>query len=152
MDLLDLMDALQVHAAAAANTADSSSKFYDVAVGFPAAKGRCVRIFYGGERAPEHFPDDKVLNAQLIAQAIIVRGYWPLSETATKRQRAMEGEMAAFVKSFRTRVLGDSQLGGEAVDLNMGPAQCEQAVIAGTKYALVDIEIVCDYDEYPLAP
>src|SRR3990167_4957368 len=147
MDLLTIMDAVQVHAAAAAITA-ADAKFYDVAVGFPAAKGRCVRIFYGGEREVEHFDGkDRTLNSKLVAQAIIVRGYWPLPETATKRQRVMEGEMATFVKSLRTRVLGDSQLGGASVDLNMGLAQCEQIVLGagiggrgatGTKYAIVD--------------
>ena len=153
MTLLAKMDALQVHAAAAANAADTAdAKFYDVAVGFPAAKGRCVRIFYGGEREPEHFNDAKTLNSRLIGQAIIVRGYWPLEETATKRQRAMEGEMAVFVKEFRTRVLLDSQLGGASSDLNISLAQCEQSVIANTKYALVDMEVITDYDEYTIAP
>ena len=151
MTLLAKMDALQVHAAAAAIAA-AGATFYDVAVGFPAAKGKCVRIFYGGESEPPHFPDNRVLDAVLIGQKIITRGYWPLSETATKRQRAMEGEMAVFVSEYRTRVLGDSQLGGETTDLDMGLAQCEQAVIANTKYALVDIEIGVDFDEFPEAP
>ena len=63
-----------------------------------------------------------------------------------------EGEMGTFVKELRTRVLGDSQLGGESVDLVMGLAQAEQAVVASTKYAIVDTEIVLDFDEYTLAP
>lgn len=151
MTLLTLMDAIAVHAAAAANTADSTGKFYDVAVGFPAAKGRCVRIFYGGEREPEHI-EGRTLNSKLLAQAIIVRGYWPLAQTSVSRQRAMEGEMAAFITSLRTRVLGDSQLGGAASDLNMSPAQCDQVVIASTKYAVIDTEIVVDYDETTIAP
>lgn len=150
MTLLTLMDAIAVHAAAAAAAIDA--KFYDVAVGFPAAKGRCVRIFYGGERRPEHFGDDKTLNSQLVAEAIMVRAYWPLSETATKRQRVMEGEMSTFVTQLRTRVLGDSQLGGAAVDLNVEPAVASQAVIAKTEYAIVELEIVVDYSEYAIAP
>ena len=146
------MDALQVHAAAAAVTAGGAT-FTDVAVGFPAARGRCVRIFYGGERNPERMgPDDLTLNSQLMAEAVIVRGYWPLSETAAKRQRIMEQEIATFVKSFRTRVLGDSQLGGEAVDLNLHAAVCEQIIVAHTKYAVVDFECVSDYTEYSIAP
>src|SRR3990167_6275436 len=150
MDLLTLMDAIQVHAAAAAITA-ADAKFYDVAVGFPAAKGRCVRIFYGGQRDPGYFPN-RTLNSKMVAQAIIVRGYWPLSETATKRQRVMEGEMGTFVKSLETRILGDSTLGGACTDLVMGLAQCEQAVIAKIKYAIVDSTIVVEYDETALAP
>ena len=137
MDLLTLMDAVQVHAAAAAITA-SGAKFYDVAVGYPAEL--------------EHFSGDRVLNGVLVGQSIIVRGYWPLPETATKRQRVMEGEMGSFVKSLRSRILGDSTLGGACTDLAMGLAQCEQAVIAKIKYAIVDSTIVVEYDETALAP
>lgn len=150
MTLLTLMDAVQVHAAAAAAAADA--KFKDVAVGFQAAKGKCVRIFYGGERGPEHFPDSRTLNSQMVGQAIVVRGYWPRSDTGTRQQRLMEGEMATFTKELRTRVLGDSQLGGAAVDLVMTPAQCEEAVISSTRYAITDTEIIVDFDEYTLAP
>lgn len=151
MDVADLMDALQVHAAAAAVTA-SSAKFYDVAVGFPVGKGKCVRIFYAGETEPPHFPNDRTLNSQLMAEKIIVRGYWPNADTGTNRQRLTEIEMATFVKSFRTRVLGDSQLGGESVDLTLSAAVVEQVVIADTKYAVVDMEVAADFNEYTLAP
>ena len=150
MSLLDIMDAIQVHAASAAVTA-GGSKFTDVQVGFLANRGRCVRIFYAGEREPEHF-FPKTLSSGLMAQAIMVRGYWPLSESAPKRHRAMEGEMGAFVDSFRTAILGDSQLGGACSDLNMSPASATQAQITGHNYAIVDLEIVVDYSEYPIAP
>jgi hypothetical protein len=149
--LLELMDALQVHAAAAAVTAGGAT-FTDVAVGFPPAKGRCVRIFYGGERDPERLGTNKVLNASEIAQAITVRGYWPTASTATKEQRAIEGQMGAFVKDFRARVLGDSQLGGKSSDLAMHLAGADQIVISTTQYAVVDLEIVVDYDDVTIAP
>jgi hypothetical protein len=147
VDLLDLMDAIQVHAAAAAVTA-GGAKFYDVAVGFPAARGKCVRIFYGGEREPERMGGELTLTSQMVAQAINVRGYWPVSETAAKNHRVIEGEMAAFVKSLRTRILGDSQLGGEGVDLAMHLAVTDQVLVTGIQYAVVDMEIVCDFDEH----
>lgn len=153
------MDALQVHAKAAAVAIDT--KFYDVAVGFvPVSKGRCVRIFYLGERETEHMPFDRTLTSRVYAQGIGVRGYWPISDTGVNRQRAIEGEMAVFTKDFRSRVLGDSQLGGASVDLEMHPAVADQitldagggvAVSLGTKYAVVDIEIVVDFDEATIA-
>ena len=79
MDLLDLMDAVQVHALAAATGLDPT--FTDVQVGFPPAKGRCIRIFYGGERQPERFEDDETLTSQLVSQGVVVRGYWPTAST-----------------------------------------------------------------------
>lgn len=150
MTLLDLMDALQVHAAAAGLTA--SATLTDVKVGFPAGKGRCVRIFYGGERDPERLGGNKVLNASMYGQAIVVRGYWPTASTGVSEQRAIEGQIAVFVKDFRSRVLGDSQLGGKSVDLAMLPAETDQISLAGTSYAIVNIEIVVDYDETAIAP
>jgi hypothetical protein len=151
MTLLDLMDAIAVHAVAAAATAGGAT-LTDVQVGFPVSKGRCIRIFYGGERGPEEFASDKTLNSKLISQAIVVRGYWPTASTATKEHRAIEGQMASFVQSLRARILGDSQLGGKSIDLSMHPATTDQVVISTTQYAVVDIEIVVDADEYAIAP
>lgn len=144
------MDALQVHAAAAAIAAGGAA-FTDVAVGFEVAKGRSVRIFYAGERDMEQFTD-RVLDAGLVGQGFIVRGAWPNADTGTNTQRTTEIEIAAFVKDFRTRVLADSQLGGEAKDLTLGLAQVEQVVLGGDKYTVADMEAVMSYDEFPLAP
>jgi hypothetical protein len=150
--LLDLMDAIQVHATAAAVAAGGATR-YDVAVGFPVSKGTCVRIFYGGERETARFNGDETLNSQLVGQGIVVRGYWPVAVTAVNRQRLIEGEMAVFVKELRTRVLGDFTLGGKAQDaLKMHLAATDQVMIANTQYAVVDIEIVVDYDEYSYLP
>lgn len=151
MDLLDLMDGLQVHALAAAQ--GISTSFKDVAVGFPAARGRCVRIFYAGEREVEHFDgNERTLNSRLIAQAVGIRAMWPTPQTATKEARRLEGEMGAWTKSFRTRVLGDSQLGAEAADLNLSLAAVSQVVSADTQYAVVELEAVMDFDEFSIAP
>lgn len=145
------MDAIAVHAAAAA-VACADATFYDVHVGFPVAKGRCVRIFYGGERETAHMPFEATLTSNLVAQAIVVRGYWPVAVTAVDRQRSIEGQMAFFVKELRTRVLGDSDLGGKSVDLAMTLATTQQVMISNTQYAVVDIEIIVDFDEYTHAP
>lgn len=153
MVLLDLMDAIQVHAAAAAAAAYSTgAKNYDVKVGFPASKGKCVRIYYGGEREPERFPATGP-DWQLAAQAINVVGYWPTNTTAASDHRLIEGEMAAFVKSFRSRIVGDYTLGGKAADgLRMDYATTDQIVLAQTQYAVCQLEIVVDYDEHTYAP
>ncbi len=92
------------------------------------------------------------LTSKLVAQKITVRGYWPNPETATKRQRVIEGEMAVFVKELRTRVLGDSNLGGASVDLLMSLANTDQVVISSRQYAIVDTEFIVDFDEYTRTP
>ena len=145
------MDAIQVHALAAANDAGGAD-FHDVQVGFTPGAGRNVRIFYDGEREPQHFFEGKTLSSQLMAEAIHIRASWPLPETATKRHRIMEHEMSLFVKSLRTRILGDSQLGGGAADLNLSPAGVNLSTVGSRRYATVDMEAVVDYSEYMIAP
>ncbi len=146
------MDALQVHAAAAAVTAGGTA-FKNVAVGEVNAAGRGVRIYYDGEREPQHTAGaDETLGDKIIAQAVHIRGYWPVPETAAKRQRVMEGEMGAFVKSFRTRVEGDRQLGGEGIDLELGLASVNVTTIGNIRYVLIDMEAICDWDLYTIAP
>lgn len=150
MVLLDLMDAIKVHALAVTTGIDSD--FTDTQVGFPPAKGRSVRIFYAGERDPERFESSETLTSKLVAQGIGVRGYWPVASTSPSEQRIIEGQMAAFAKQLRIRLLGDSRLTGKAQDgLKMHLAAADQVSISGTQYAVVDIEIVVDYDEFSVA-
>lgn len=147
MDLLDLMDDVAAHALTVAKAIDAT--FTDVSVGFPPAKGRCVRVFYGGERNPERYPDDETFNSVLVGQAINVRGYWPVASTGVLEQRVIEGQMAAFAKNLRAAVLGDVGLSGDAVNgLKMHLAAAEQVTVAGVAYAALDAEIVVDYDEH----
>lgn len=149
MVVLQLLDAIAVHALAAAQAAYvTGPKAYDVKVGFRASKGRCVRIYYGGERDAAYFGEYS-LTSTLIGQSIHVTGYWPTPSTASTDQRLIEGEMATFVKEMRTRIHGDSDIGTKAVDLIFLPASVDQLVLPdGTQTAVVDIEIGVDFDEY----
>ena len=149
MDTGDVMDALQVHALAAAAAANAA--FTDVAVGFPAAKGRCVRIFYGGEREPAFF-ETTDLKSRIVADAVMVRAHWPVASTAAADQRDIELEMVTFAHQFRTRVHGDYTLGGDATALEMPPASANQTVIARTRYSVLEFEVVVDHHEYTTTP
>lgn len=150
MALLDCMDAVAVHAAAAA-TAAVDSKFNDVAVGHPAAKGRMIRVFYGGERESVYFGPGS-LNSEHMAEVIGVTAMWPTSDTGVNRQRVIEGAMAAFARSFRTRIDGDYTLGGQCTALKMQPAEAGYVVEASTKYAVLDWEIGIDLGDYTQSP
>lgn len=143
------MDALQVHAAAAATAI--SSDFKDVVVGSSPPRGRCIRIYYGGERDPIFF-GRRVLDAELIAQAVLVDAFWPAPETAAKRNRVAEGEMAAFAVDYRSRVDGDFTLGGHCKVLELAPARVERVVVSGAQFDRLQFEVGIDYVESSYAP
>lgn len=149
MDLPDVMDQIKTHAAAGALAIDA--KFKDVAVGHPTPRGRSVRVYYGGEAEVEHFTSDRTQTSKLIAQRVLIRAFWPVSEYAAKRGRALMLEMGSFVKELRTRVLGDSQLNSESSDLNMHFADADDMMIGGVLFAIIDAECVVEYDEYTIA-
>ncbi len=145
-----LMDDVKTHAAAAALACDS--KFLDVAVGHPTPRGRCVRVFYNGEREPEEMGAGRTLNSRMVAEAVMVRGFWPVSEYAAKRGRLLMSEVWTFIYQLRSRLAGDSQLGGDSADLNIHLAMVDDVLIAGTLYVIADVEVVADYHEYAIAP
>jgi hypothetical protein len=151
MTLTACLDALQVHALAAAGTADATGTFVDVAVGFPVAKGRSVRVFYDGERDSVYFGEGS-LNSQHVAQTIVVRAMWPEPTDAASDTRTMQIQMGAFAASFRTRVDGDFTLGGGCTALKMLPAPAGLQLVGQTKYAVLDWEIGLDLDDYTYAP
>lgn len=145
MDLLEIADAITVHAVAAAAAVDSN--FTDVAIGMPLPRARCVRIFYGGERDPEKMGAQRTLNSRLTAESILLRAFWPVSDYLAARGRALFGEQRSFVVQLRTRIEGDSQLGGKSADLSMHLAEPDDVVLGTTHYAIVDVEFVVDYHE-----
>jgi len=149
MDLDDVIDAIA--AGATSSAASISAAFKDVAVGYPNPRGRCVRIFYGGEAPPAYFGEGMTLSTRMIGQRIIARGFWPVAEYAAKRSRALMLEMWQFVHNFRTAMLADTRLSAKAVDLDMHLAEVDQDVVAGVLYATVDIEFIVDFNEYTVA-
>ena len=143
-------DAILVHAKAAALAANSA--WTDVVIGFPLPAGKCVRVYYGGEAAPVRMGGDRVLNGELVSERIIVAAFWPLSNLSTDGVKLMDDEMYTFKHELRTRLLGDSQLGGAGTDLLMGYATPDIVVIGNARYAVLETQIVSDYTEYSLAP
>jgi hypothetical protein len=144
-------DQILVHALAAA--AAVNAQWLDVAIGAPIPRGnRCVRIFYGGEAQPQRMGAQRVLNAELVAETVQLVAFWAMSTLDETGAKAIDSEMVAFKHELRTRILGDSQLGGASTDLEMSYAEPDYQVIGGGRWAILGVEFVCDYTEYPLAP
>jgi hypothetical protein len=144
-------DAILVHAAAAAAAVDAQWK--DVAIGAPIPRGnRCVRIFYGGEAAPQRMGGNRVLNGELVAETVALVAFWSMSTLDESAVKAIDTEMYSFKHELRTRILGDSQLGGASTDLEMSYAEPDFQIIGGGRWAILAAEFLCDYTEYPLAP
>jgi hypothetical protein len=144
-------DQILVHALAAA--AAVNAQWLDVAIGAPIPRGnRCVRIFYGGEAEPQRMGASRVLNGELVAETCALIAFWSMSTMDETAVKAIDTEMVGFKHELRTRILGDSQLGGASTDLEMGYAEPDFLVIGGGRWAVLEVTFTLDYTEYPLAP
>lgn len=145
----EIRDSILTHAIAAA--ASVSAEFTDVQVGPPIPKGnRCVRLFWAGEAEPERMGAQRTLNSELLAETLALVGFWSMPTLDETPMKAMDTEMVAFKHQLRTRVLGDSQLGGDSYDLVMRYVQPDFMVLNGTRWAVVEIEFSIEYVEYAI--
>lgn len=150
MAFADQLAAIKTHAVAAGATL--SPALTDVAIAHPVPRGRCVRIFWAGEVEPVRMGAQRSLNAELIAERIMLVAFWPISDSSETGAEAIETDIYALKHEIRTRVLGDSQLGGMSTDLAMSYAETDFVVISGTAYRTLECEFVTDFFEYSIAP
>lgn len=152
MTYIDQRDAILVHAKAAALATDS--KWTNVAIGAPVmGNSKGCRVYYGGESAPARMGESpRVLNGEMVSSHVALVAWWPLAGLADNAVAAVDTQMFTFVHELRTRILGDSQLGGKSTDLLMAYAEPDWLIVGGTRYALVGADFTCDYTEYTLAP
>lgn len=143
--------AIVVHATAAG--AAGTPPILDVAIGGPLpVSTRCVRIFYGGETDPAKMGGGSTLNSRMIGERITLILWIAVSNLSQQEIDAVETELYAFKHELRTRVLGDSQLGGVATDLEMAPCVPDYVTYGNTRYRTLETEFTTDYAEYSIAP
>lgn len=150
MAYADQVAAIKTHATAAG--AAVTPPLLDVAVGAIPPTTRCIRIFYGGEVAPERMSEGLTLNSQMIAERIVVAAYIAVSTLSAQELEAVETELYTLKHELRTRILGDSQLGGQSTDLVMTLAAPDYIEHGNTRYRTLEVEIIPEYVEYLIAP
>jgi len=150
MAFADQLAAVLTHARAAG--AALSIPITDVVVAYPVVPGRCIRIFYDGETAPARMGGDSTLTSRLVAEQIVIMAFWPLGTTSETEANVIETEVYNLKHELRTRILGDSQLGGMSTDVELGYAVPDFAELAGQPYRTLEMVLLTDYFEYTISP
>lgn len=152
MGFTETIDAVATHATAAG--AALSVPITNVAVGWPVPSGSCVRIYWTGEAEPVRMGGARVLNGEMVSDRIVVVAFFRVPDFSETAARNLILDMRLFKHELRTRILGDSQLGGNQTDLEMDYFDGDFISIGreGAIYGTVTTEIVTDMTEYPIAP
>lgn len=146
MAYADSLARLKTHATTAATGLSNPIK--DVAIAFPAPRGRCIRLFYGGETESEQLGTDSTLISETIGHQTVVMGFWPLSNLSETQAAVIEAEIAAWVHAFRTAVLGDIGLNATTHSLDVELAEPGFADLAGAPWRTVEVRVNTEYTEY----
>jgi len=146
----DTKAAIVTHAAAAGGAL--SDPILDARAAFPVPKGRCIRVYYGGEAEPVRMGGKRVLNAELVAQRTIIAAFFPIALNDEDVAAQIDADLQALAHDLRTRILGDSQLGGAQTDLELGYVEPDIVLNGNTRYLVGIWEVLSDFTEYALAP
>lgn len=149
MAYADTKAALLTHAQAAG--AALTNPITDVLLGFANPKGRCIRIYWGGETEQEKMGGRYTLNSEMIGQRTIVAAFLPITTLSEDLAAAIDAEMTALAHELRTRFNGDAQLGGTQSDLTLNMAEPDFVTFGNTRYVVVFWEVIGDYFEYSIA-
>lgn len=150
MAYADTIAAILVHAAAAG--AALTDPILDVQRAFPVPTGRCIRVYYGGETEPRRMGGRRVLNAELVAEVTLIAAFFPVIVNDVPVAAAIDTDLYDLKHQLRTRILGDSQLGGQATDLELEYVEPELVSIGNTRYAVLFWRVISDFTEYAIAP
>lgn len=140
------MDVVVTHCVTAA--ASLTSPITDVQRGDPLPKGRCGRIWYGGEDDPPSMAGNRVLNGEIVGEVIHIDFFWPISVGSETPAKSRDIEVRALKHALRTAILADSTLGGKCMDLLLTHAQSQFVSFDNTAFRTLELELTLSYVEY----
>lgn len=140
-----------VHAVTA-GAAITDDPILDVVAAFPVPKGRCVRVYYGGEVAPRKMGGRYTLNSEMVGEVTMIALFLPIALNDEAVAAVVDAQLYTFKHALRTAILGDAQLNGASVDLELDYLEPDIVTSGNTRYLVGLWRCVSDYIEYTIAP
>lgn len=149
MSIASAIGVLQTHLVAAG--AALTDPLQDVDRGLPATAGRQLRYYWAGECEPPRMGGHRVLNGELVGQRFVIAATWPLTDLSAALVTVIDAEMQVLAGEIRTRIQGDSTLGGNITDLDLGYVEPDVVVIANARHVACRWQLDLAYVEYAVA-
>lgn len=147
MAYADVKARLIVHATTAG--AALTPPLVDVQAGLPLPKGRCVRVYYGGEAETTRMGGRYTLNSEMVGKVTMIAAFWPITSLDETIARTIDAEAEAFSHALRTAIDGDTDLtGADSTELDYG--EPDIVTVGNTRFLALLWRAVCDYTEYSL--
>jgi hypothetical protein len=148
MAYADAKARLVTHAQTASATL--SRPFEDVQAGLPLPRGRCVRIYYGGETDTLRMGGRYTLNSEMVGKVTNIAAFWPITTLDEEIAALIDAEAEAFSHAFRTAVDADTALNGQADNVTLMFGEPDIVIVGNARYLMILWRAVTDYVEYPI--
>lgn len=115
--------------------------------------GRMLRYYWAGECPPPHMgaENGRVINGQMVGQRFYIDAAWPLSNLNVAQITAIDIEMQALAGQIRTRLQGDSTLGGNVTDLDLEYGEPDVVTLTGGRHVILHWQLDLAYVEYAIS-
>lgn len=148
-DIPAALTVLNTHLVAAG--AALTDPFTDVDRGLPTS-GRQLRYYWDGEIVPPRMGGPRVLNGEMVGERFAIVATWPVTNLDVATVAAIDAEMQTLAGEIRTRIQGDSQLGGNVTDLDLGYGSPDLVTISNVRMIALRWSLDLAYVEYAVAP
>ncbi len=140
------MTVIGTHLSTQGNTL--SPKIIDVAQGEPSVPpGVCARYWYDGDGAPARLGGQRTFGDEMVGERVTIRLYWPVQGREAAVAATREASVYAAKAAIKHALVGDSQLGGNCVDLEVGDVVAGWLLLAeqGGAWRTLTIPLVLDF-------
>ena len=145
MDFAAAMTVLETHALAAGAALDTP--ILDVDRASPTPKGRCIRLWWSGNSEPVKMGGRYTLSSEMLAERVSIVAFFPVSTLAEEATGFNDAEARDLRQELYTRLLGDSQLGGNVEDLSIEGVETGWEKQGDTRYRTLDMTVLLEYVE-----
>lgn len=139
---------LQTHLEAAAATLTDNTFAVDRGI---VTGGRQLRYYWSGETDAPRFDSRFDLTGEIVGQRFTIVASWPLGNLTPALATAIDIEMELLAGQIRTRLDGDSELGGNIDNHVLQFAQQDVVMIGNARHVVLEWDIEMAYVEYALA-
>lgn len=113
--------------------------------------GRQIRYYWAGEVEPPRMSGRRVLNGEMVGQRFTIAASWVAQDLSVASVASIDTDMQALAGQIRTRIQGDSQLGGNVTDLDLQYGSPNLLTIGNARHVILEWQLDLAYVEYAIA-
>lgn len=151
MSFAGALTVIETHLTAAG--AAISPAITDIGRGERIGLSRRIDYWYEGDGPSGKLGAARTLGDEMVGERVAIRVVLPVTDRSVKLATDIDAEVQSIKTEIKKRLIGDSQLGSNIVDLSVGTAEAGWSGEGGAWARTLEIDLVLDFvDVLVIAP